>query len=123
MNSKELESKGFKEFPNFDIKKCGLKKYPEYIDWLAKSGVYVFCLEDEFPRLKGETDVLYIGQAGNRNGRPIWRRLNEYRGQADAHDRRMRDDLVRIPTIRESRLRLFYKFFGSKRWAPKKLAC
>ena len=110
MNSEYLMSCGFKEFPAFEIKKCGLKKYPEFIEKLAEPGVYVFCLKAQFPRLKGKTDILYIGQAGNRNGRAIWKRLNEYRGQADAHDKRMRDDLERIPRERKSQLRLFYKF-------------
>lgn len=49
----------------------------------GKNGAYAFRLKKPFPRLKGESQVVYIGmcnQNPKRNKRPgLWHRLNNYR--------------------------------------------
>ena len=75
MNSNLLLKSGFKNFGEFD---CATIK--TRAKELKKTGVYAFVLNKKFQRLKGETDILYIGQAGggSHGERPIFKRMMDY---------------------------------------------
>lgn len=61
----------------------------------AVNGVYAFRLKSEFPRLRGNSQVLYIGmcnQNPEKNKRPgLWHRLQNYRQANDGASRRLKD--------------------------------
>lgn len=77
MNSKNLVSVGFKKWVAFkpmDKKKFNEKEFPE------ETGVYIIRLEGGKPvkRLKGESDIIKIGQTKNIKKR-MWAYLNPNR--------------------------------------------
>lgn len=59
------------------------------------NGVYTFRLKTEFGRLRGKSNILYIGQCNqnaNINSRPgIWHRLQNYRQNNDGASRRLKE--------------------------------
>jgi hypothetical protein len=59
------------------------------------NGVYAFRLKTEFGRLRGKSNVLYIGQCNqnaNNNSRPgIWHRLQNYRQNNDGASHRLKE--------------------------------
>jgi hypothetical protein len=59
------------------------------------NGVYAFRLKTEFGRLRGKSNILYIGQCNqnaNINSRPgIWHRLQNYRQNNDGASRRLKE--------------------------------
>ena len=73
MDSRFLKNEGFKYFGEFPPK--NIKQLLSNLDF---SGVYAFVINYRFDRLVGRTDVLYIGQAGYRNGRHISQRMHDY---------------------------------------------
>lgn len=112
MNSTTLLNKGFAELPNFILHEFGTSEHKEK---LAGTGLYVFVIGKEFPRLFGMTDILYIGQSGgNKNGRGrfIFERIKEYskpqKGAPD--DYKKNNSLTQIQEKFGVKLRLLYKF-------------
>lgn len=76
--------------------------FAEWRDWElfedrfdAVNGVYAFRLKSEFPRLRGASQVLYIGmcdQNAERNRRPgLWHRLRNYRQVNKGASSRLKD--------------------------------
>jgi hypothetical protein len=117
MNSQFLIESGFKKFGEFifdDIK----NRQSE----LNLTGVYAFVLDEEFPRLRGRTDIIYIGHAGSRNKRSIHKRMLDYckAYKSAPQDKRISDQIKRLKTkvrvgttlrdkILNNRVSLFYK--------------
>ncbi len=99
MNRQTLLSQlRFEEYGEFRV--------PDFMDEKPKSllatGIYVLTVENRFPRLRGETDILYIGQSGGAKrgkGRHIRERLVDYcRGAEKApQDKRIHDTLQELP--------------------------
>ena len=75
------------------------KNWKEWDEWEARidgiNGVYAFRLNKKFKRLKGETDIIYIGKSNqnpSRNKRPgLWHRLNNYRQNNKGGSQRLKD--------------------------------
>jgi hypothetical protein len=95
MDSTFLIKNSFKEFGQLDINEARNRQ-----NEINFSGIYVFVLNKKFPRLDGETDILYIGQSGQRTGRPIYKRMMDYlRAYESApQDKRIGDSLYKIKT-------------------------
>ncbi len=96
MNSKFLIKDGFKNFGEFSSYNIHTRDNSK----LNFSGVYVFVLNKEFPRLNGKTDILYIGQSGSRNGRQIFMRIRDYYNayKSAPQDKRIGDSLKKVKT-------------------------
>ncbi len=91
MDSKYLIENGFRRFGEFDPQEIKSRE-----DELNFSGVYAFVLDKIFPRLNGETDIIYIGQTGS-----IFKRMLNYcDGYEKApQDKRIKDSLEKIKTM------------------------
>lgn len=57
MDSKNLQKEGFERWVSFN------NLEPNNIP--GKKGTYLFVLDSHFGRLKGKSDILYIGHSGN----------------------------------------------------------
>lgn len=73
MDSRYLKENGFSQDKGFNLQI--IRKREERLHF---SGLYVFVLKKSFPRLKGKTNILYIGQSGQGRGRFIYERVNDY---------------------------------------------
>lgn len=95
MNSQFLKENGFRKFGEFD--RTEIERRSSELDF---PGVYVFVLDKEFSRLDGKTDIIYIGQAGSRNKRPIYKRIIDYCNAYESapQDKRIGNQLKRLKT-------------------------
>lgn len=98
MNSNYLKEEGFSKICEFSPEKILESKYA-----LNSSGIYCLVLNNKFDRLKGKTDILYIGQSGGRNGRTIFERLRDYvRAYESApQDKRIFESILKIKTTKK----------------------
>lgn len=117
MNSKFLIERGFQKFGEFDCAEIQKRKLE-----LDFTGVYVFVLDSDFPRLCGTTDIIYIGHAGKRTERPIYKRMIDYckAYESAPQDKRISEQIQQVKTkiriglalrdeVLNNRVTIFYK--------------
>lgn len=66
MDSKTLKNRGFE---TLESPLRNLEKIPE------EAAIYVFCLKREIERLRGKTDIIYVGETSD-----LQNRMDEYSG-------------------------------------------
>ncbi len=93
-----LSERGFKEYGEFLLRAFR----NEGAESLRVTGIYVLAVEKRFCRLRGDTDILYIGQSGGAKrgkGRYMRERLGDYCiGSASApQDKKVHDTLQQLP--------------------------
>jgi hypothetical protein len=93
-----LSQRGFQEYGEFLLRAFR----NESAEPLMVTGIYVLVVEKPFCRLRGDTDILYIGQSGGAKrgkGRFIRERLVDYCiGSASApQDKKVHDTLRQLP--------------------------
>jgi len=98
MDSAFLKQKlGFEEtLISIDIDKAGKISFsmPEHLK--NKKGIYVFVLGEKFPRLKGETDILYIGSTTRTYGERLSQYINPDVEGRQRTNRRINNGLRRL---------------------------
>lgn len=95
MDSTFLLKNAFQKFGEFDYN--NIKNGEAQLN---DTGVYAFVLNTTFPRLCGTTDILYIGHAGSRSKRPIYKRMIDYckAYESAPQDKRISDSINKIKT-------------------------
>lgn len=108
MNSVYLKKDGYDVI---EIKK-------EKIDELPKSkGLYAFVLDTDFCRMKGKSDILYIGKTSNKKG--IRQRIRWYLKPTKEQETNIR--IKKFIDSRNGKVKLFFKVCNNERIEEKKL--
>lgn len=94
MNSENLRERGFEIYGEWKLSDTGKLELIGRDGVLEGKGVYAFILCEEFGRLQGRSDILYIGRA-----KKFETRLDRYSSNPDKSqitNRRVGDFLVRL---------------------------